>query len=168
MISFEESIRQLVKQMPAFVDGNGTFPIRYDWGTIDVLNKFLLLKENKSKYPLIWLVTGKRTQDRIRKTVSSKARFVIATRSNKVDEYNEFQYQTDFTKILIPVYESFIKVLSKTHMSNIVGDTFETEIVPNFSFTNDKGLITIWNAISIEIEVVIDGTKCDNDIILKK
>lgn len=168
MISFEESVRQLVKQMPAFVDGNGTFPIRYDWGTIDVLNKFLLLKENVSKYPLIWLVTGPRTQDRIRKTVTSKARFIIAKRSNKVDEFNEFQYQTDYVKILIPTYENFIKVLSRTHMSNIVGDTYQTEILPNFSFTNNKGLITIWNAISVEIEIIIDGTKCDNDIILKK
>ncbi len=168
MISFEEKTRELVKLMPAFVDGNGTFPIRYDWGTLDVLNKFLLLKENVSKYPLIWLVTGSRTQDRIRKTVSSKARFIIATRSNKVDEFNEFQYQTDYVKILIPTYENFIKVLSQTHMSNIVGDTFQTEIMPNFSFKNDKGLITIWNAISVEIEIIIDGSKCDNDIILNK
>lgn len=165
MISFEEKIRDLVKLMPAFVDGNGNYPIRYDWGTIDVLNKFLLLKENISKYPLIWLVTGTRTQDRIRNTVSSKARFIIATRSNKSDEFNEFQYQTDYVKVLIPVYENFIKVLDRSAVSTIIGDTNDAEIVPNFSFTNNnKGLITIWNAIYIDIEVKIEGNKCLNTV----
>jgi hypothetical protein len=164
MISFEENIRELVKQMPAFVDGNGSFPIRYDWGTIDVLNKFLLLKENVSKYPLIWLATGVRTQDRIRNTVSSKARFVIATRSNKVDEFNEFQYQTDYTKILMPTYENFIKLLDRSSISEITGDNHECEFVPNYSFNNKDGLITIWNALSLDIEVKIDGNKCINTI----
>jgi hypothetical protein len=74
---------------------NGSFPIRYDWGTLDVLNKFLILPENVSKYPLIWLITGKDTEDYISKTVTRKARFVIATRSNDVDQFNETQYQTD-------------------------------------------------------------------------
>jgi len=164
MISFEEKTRELVKLMPAFVDGNGTFPIRYDWGTIDVLNKFLLLKENVSKYPLIWLVTGSRTQDRIRNTVSSRARFIIATRSNKVDEFNEFQYQTDYVKILIPTYENFIKALDRSSISTIIGNEHECEIVPNFSFNNSDGLLTIWNALSVDIEVKIEGNKCINTI----
>ncbi len=164
MISFEESIRELVKQMPDFVDGNGSFPIRYDWGTIDVLNKFLLLKESVSKYPLIWLVTGTRTQDRVRNTVSSKARFIIATRSNKVDEFNEFQYQTDYTKILIPVYENLIKVLDRSSISTITGDDHDCEFAPNYSFNNKDGLITIWNALSVDIEVKIDGNYCLNTV----
>jgi hypothetical protein len=78
------------------------FPIRYDWGTLDVLNKFLILPENVSKYPLIWLITGKDTEDYISKTVTRKARFVIATRSNDVDQFNETQYQTDFKIFLFP------------------------------------------------------------------
>lgn len=164
MISFEEKIRDLVRQLPPHVDGNGSFPIRYDWGTLDVLNKFLLLKENVSKYPLIWLVTGSRTQYRIRNTVSSKARFIIATRSNKVDEFNEFQYQTDYSKILIPAYENFIKALDGSSISNIVGDSHECEFIPNYSFNNNEGLITIWNALVLDIEVKIDGNRCLNTI----
>lgn len=161
MISFEEKIRELVKQMPAFVDGNGSFPIRYDWGTEDVLNKFLLLKENVSKYPLIWLVTGSREHDRIINTVFSRARFVIATRSNKVDEFNEFQYQNDFTKVLNPTYDNFIKLLDRSSISTIVSDKHECEIVPNYSFsTSNEGLITIWNAMVIDIDVEIDGRRC--------
>lgn len=162
MISFEEKTRELVKLMPAHVDGNGTFAIRFDWGTLDVLNKFLLLKENVSKYPLIWLVTGARTEDRIRNTVESNARFVIATRSNKVDEFNEFQYQTDYVKILNPVYENFIKLLERSGITTIISETNELEIKPNFSFNNKDGLITIWNALVVDIEVKIDGNRCIN------
>lgn len=164
MIFFEEKVRELIKQLPPHVDGNGTFPIRYDWGTLDVLSKFLLLKENISKYPLIWLVTDKRDVDLIYNTSESKARFVIATRSNKVDEFNEFQYQTDFQKVLIPVYENFIKMFQRSGISTIIEESISIELKPNFSFTNEKGLITIWNAIVVEITVKLDGNRCINTI----
>jgi hypothetical protein len=39
---------------------------------------------------------GKDTEDYI--SVTRKARFVIATRSNDVDQFNQTQYQTDFLK----------------------------------------------------------------------
>lgn len=160
MIFFEEKVRELTKQLPPHIDGNGDFPIRYDWGTIDVLNKFLLLKENVSKYPLIWLVTDKRDVDLIRNTAESVARFVIATRSNKVDEFNEFQYQTDYKKVLIPVYENFIKMFQRSGISTIIEESISIDAKPNFSFTTDEGLITIWNAIVVEATIKIDGNGC--------
>jgi hypothetical protein len=43
----------------------------------------------------------------ISKTVTRKARFVIA-RSNDVDQFNQTQYQTDFKNILIPVYSNLV------------------------------------------------------------
>ena len=165
MISFEEKTRELVKQLPTHVDGNGTFPIRYDWGTLDVLNKFLLLKENVSKYPLIWLVTDKREIDLVQKTTQSRARFVIATRSDKVDEFNEFQYITDFQKVLNPVYDNFIKMFQSSGISNIEDETISIELKPNFSFNSKDGLITIWNAIVVEATITIYGNRCINTII---
>jgi hypothetical protein len=59
MIVFEEKFRELISLLPNLEVENGSFSIRYDWGTLDVLNKFLILPENVSKYPLIWLITGK-------------------------------------------------------------------------------------------------------------
>jgi hypothetical protein len=165
MISFEEKMRELVALMPNLITDSGSFPIRYDWGTIDVLNKFLITKENVSKYPLIWLVTDSREQDRIRNTVSSKARFILATRSVNVDEFNEFQYKNDYAKILNPVYDNFIKLLERSTTSTILSEKHECEIVPNYSFDKNKdGLITIWNALVIDIEVKIDGNKCINNV----
>ena len=113
MIVFEEKLRELVALMPNNVNANGSFDIRYDWGTIDVLNKFLVLKESVSKYPLIWLVTSKDTDDLLRNRVTRNARFVIATRSNDVDGFNAQQYQTDYKEVLIPVYNDFITLGSE-------------------------------------------------------
>ena len=156
MIVFEEKLRELVALMPKW---NDTHTVRYDWGTIDVLNKFLLLKESVSKYPLIWLVTSKDTDDLLRNRVTRNARFVIATRSNDVDGFNSKQYQTDYKEVLIPVYNDFITLLNSSGISKIVGSTIDKELKPNFSLNdNGKGLITIWNAIVLDLEVEItDG-----------
>lgn len=151
MIVFEEKIRELIALMPAW---ENTHPIRYDWGTIDVLNKFLILKESVSKYPLIWLVTSKDTDDLLRNRVTRNARFVIATRSNDVDGFNSQQYQTDYSKVLIPVYNDFITLLESSRISKIVGSTIDKELKPNYSVNdNGKGLVTIWNAIVLDLEI---------------
>jgi hypothetical protein len=164
MIVFEEKLRELISLMPNNVNVNGSFPIRYDWGTIDVLNKFLILKESASKYPLIWLVTSKDTDDLLRNRVTRKARLVIATRSNDVDGFNSKQYQTDYVNILIPVYHNFITLLNSSGISKIVESTIEKELKPNYSVNdNGKGLITIWNAIVLDLEIEInDGCIKEN------
>lgn len=151
MIVFEEKLRELVELMPRW---NDTHTVRYDWGTIDVLNKFLILKENVSKYPLIWLVTSKDTDDLLRNRVTRNARLVIATRSNDVDGFNKKQYQTDYTKILIPVYNDFITLLNSSGVSKIVNSKVDKELKPNYSINdNGKGLVTIWNAIVLDLEI---------------
>jgi hypothetical protein len=163
MIVFEEKFRELIALLPPHTEGIKSFPIRYDWGTIDVLNKFLLLPENVSKYPLIWLITGKDTEDYISKTVSRKTRFVIATRSNDSEQFNQTQYQTDFKNILIPVYTNLVTLLERSGITSIQNQTIDKELVPNYSLKdNGKGLITIWNAIVVDAEIEINGRSCIN------
>ena len=159
MIVFEEKLRELISFMPPNINGNGSFPIRYDWGTIDILNKFLVLKESVSKYPLIWLITSRDTNDLVRGRVTRTARLVIATRSNDVDGFNNKQYQTDYTNVLIPVYNDFITLLNSSGISKIVGSTVDKELKPNYSVNdNGKGLITTWNALVLDLEIeLIEG-----------
>jgi hypothetical protein len=164
MIVFEEKMRELIALMPNHTQGNKNFPIRYDWGTIDVLNKFLILKESVSKYPLIWLVTSKDTDDLLRGRVTRKARFVIATRSNDENAFNGTQYKTDYLNILIPVYNNFITLLNSSGITKIVNSSIEKELKPNYSVNdNGKGLITVWNAIVLDLEVeIINGCIKEN------
>jgi len=163
MIVFEEKLRELVALLPPHMEGTKAFPIRYDWGTIDVLNKFLLLPENVSKYPLIWLITGQSTNDYVYKTTRRKAKIVIATRANDSDKFNEFQYLTDFSKVIIPVYANFITLLDRSGITTVIDQVINEEFFPNYSLKdNGNGLITIWNAIIMDVEIEINGKRCIN------
>ena len=160
MIVFEEKLRELVALMPQW---NDTHTVRYDWGTIDVLNKFLILPENKSKYPLIWLVTGSDTDNFTNKSNNRRVKLVLATASNDVDQFNQVQYQTDYLNILLPIYKDLHTLFIKSGITTLIDDEIAKEMKPNFSFkTNEKGLIDIWNALFLEFELVIDGKKCIN------
>lgn len=162
MICFEEKLRELVDLMPDLVNDNGTFPIRYDWGTQDVLNKFLLISENVSKYPLIWLVTGKDSDDLLRDRVTRNTRLVIAVNSLNPDAFNEKQYQTDYVNIIIPIYQNLIKLLERSGASKIIDSSVDKELRPNYSVNdNGKGLITIWNALVLDLRIELTN-KCLN------
>lgn len=160
MIVFEEKLRELVALLPQTADG---FTVRYDWGTIDVLNKFLILPENKSKYPLIWLVTGSDTDNFTTNSNNRRVKLVLATASNDVDQFNQVQYQTDYLNILLPIYKDLHTLFIKSGITTLINDEITKEMKPNFSFkNNEKGLIDIWNALFLEFELVIDGKKCIN------
>jgi hypothetical protein len=160
MIVFEEKLRELIALLPQTADG---FTVRYDWGTLDVLNKFLLLPESRAKYPLIWLVSGSDTDNFTNKTNTRRVSLVIATASNDVDQFNEMQYKTDYVNILLPIYEDLHTVLVKSGITILINDEITKELVPNFSFNrNEKGLIDIWNALFLNLEIVFDSKKCIN------
>jgi hypothetical protein len=168
MIVFEEKIREIVELLPAHTEpkkptGFVVWPVRYDWGTYEVLTKFLLLKENQSKYPLIWLIVDPTTADKQQRNARRKARFVVATRSTNPDGFNEFQYHNDFSKVLIPVYDNLITALIRSGNFQIRSDTWSYTLEPNFSVKkNGKTPIVIWNAITFTIELNVDNQKCLN------
>jgi hypothetical protein len=166
MIVFEEKMRELVGLIPSLTDVNGNvFPVRFDWGTQDVLNKFLLLPESVSKYPLIWLVTGVTTRSETRNTLTRQTRLVIATRSSRKDQFNEFQYSTDYVNTLNPVYKNLRTLLLSSGISKIVNNTIIEDLRPNYSFNdNGKGLIDVWNAIVIDLEIELLTDRCISTI----
>lgn len=161
MIVFEEKMRDLIELLPQH---NG-FTVRYDWGSQDVLNKSLLLKSTQNKYPLIWLVNSTVTYDRISNKSRSNTRLVFATQTDDKDQLNNFQYKTSYSNILIPVYENFIKLMDRSGITTIIGSDSEYQLRPNYSVNeNGKGLITIWNALVLDIEIEIQGNNCINTI----
>ncbi len=162
MIVFEEALEAIVDTLPPLVDANGTsFPIIFDWGTIEVLNKFLLLPTNQSKYPLIWLSSAKDKNDNREPSVTRRARIIIATRSLNSDEFNRYQYRNDFKEILQPILDNLLFALNVSGISRYDDRDFETERVPNYSVTyrensEDKtksNQIDIWNAITLDATI---------------
>ncbi len=164
MITFEEKLGEIFSQIPDFIDKNNKlFKVRYNWGTIDVLNKFLILPENSSKYPLIWLTVNEEEENIITKTIKKNAKIIIATHSDKVDSFNDFIFQTDYKEILLPVYNNVITALIKSGVVIISDLKIKRELSPNYSVkNNEKGLIDIWNVLAFTINIEIDGKKCIN------
>jgi len=165
MITFEESLGKLILQLPVVAIGDKDYPVKYNWGTQEVLNKYLITNKENS-YPLIWLINGRDTNDNLRKNISRNARIVIATRSMNKEEFNEFQFQTYYKEILYPVQLNLIKALDSSGISNIENNTYDSEFKPNYSFQDDNGtLVDVWNAIVIDIEITFTT---DNQCALKQ
>ena len=149
MITFEESLGKIVKLLPDVRIGENDYPINYNWGTQELLNKYLILNKENS-YPLVWLVVGRDSNDINNKNISRNARIVIATRSMNKEEFNEFQFQTYYKEILYPIQINLIKALRRSGISTIIDDVYNSEYKPNYSFNDDNGkLVDIWNAIEL-------------------
>ena len=153
MITFEESLGKLVQLLPNVKIGATDYTIKYNWGTQEVLNKYLITNKENS-YPLIWLIVGRDSNDIYNKNISRKARIVIATRSMNKEEFNEFQFQTYYKEILYPIQMNLIKALRRSGISTIIDDVYNSEFVPNYSFEDSEGgLVDIWNAIVLNLEI---------------
>ncbi|QHB39520.1 hypothetical protein lillamy97_gp056 [Flavobacterium phage vB_FspS_lillamy9-7] len=156
MITFEESLGKIVQLLPDVTIGANDYSIKYNWGTQELLNKYLILNKENS-YPLVWLVVGRDSNDINNKSISRNARIVIATRSMNKEEFNEFQFQTYYKEILYPVQMNLIKALRMSGISQIVNEVYNSEYKPNYSFENSEGgLVDIWNAIELTIEISFD------------
>lgn len=157
MITFEETLGKLVKMIPNIIVNEIEYSVQYNWGTQEVLNKYLIKFASSNRngiYPLIWLIVGKDNNDISAKTINRNARIVIATRSLNKDEFNEFQFQTYYKEILYPIQQNLIKVLQRSGISEIKEDSYVSEFVPNYSFEDNKGtLIDTWNAIVLNIDI---------------
>ena len=153
MITFEEQLGKLVSLLPPVTIGETEYSVNYNWGTQEVLNKYLITNKENS-YPLAWLIVGRDTVDKNNQTIRRNARIVIATRSQSKEEFNEFQFQSYYKEILNPVKENLIKAIERSGISHLTEDTYESEFIPNYSFQDAEGtLVDIWNAIVLNIDI---------------
>ncbi len=158
MIVFEEQLARLVDVLPPFIGADLVeFPINYNWGTIETLNKYLSLSIEKTPYPLIWLANGKDTHDLREPSVTRNARIIIATRSLNVDELNPYQYQNDFKVILQPVLDNLLLALKLSGISRYNDVDLEIERVPNYAINEITNQIDVWNAIVLDAEITFSG-----------
>lgn len=166
MIVFETAIDAIVNVLPPSVDAkNVSRSIQFGWGTIEELNKYLLLPSNRSKYPLIWLTAGKDVNDLREPSVTRRARLIFATRSTNSSELNRYQFRNDFDVILQPVLDNFLYALTHSGISRFNDKDFETERLPNYSVVYKQDLedktkssqIAIWNAITLDASITING-----------
>lgn len=156
MIVFEERLAELLNTLPNVEVNNTSYPVYFNWGTNDVLNKFLSVAKN-SVYPLIWLVNGEDSYDVTRKEVSRNARLIIAIQKASVDLFNPDWYQTDYKLVLNPLAENVVKALDRSSISRIANE-YQIQRYPNYTQNNaDNATVDVWNALTIDIEIVFNN-----------
>jgi len=166
MIIFEEQLQRITDILPPYVEGDNSFPIRYNWGTIDVLNKYLTLPESVAKYPLIWLSSEQEdTHDLKEPCVQRDARIIIATRSLNKEQFNQFQYQNDYDKVLQPICDNLIEYLVKSGIAIVDQNNIRVKRMPNYSLKEEGGkIVDVWNAIVLDVNLkFVNVSKCIND-----
>lgn len=152
-VIFEDRLSELVDKLPPLVDAKGnSFVINFDWGTSEILNKYIA--NNNDVYPLVWLIPTKVKEYSRTKTVSANCRIVILNIANNVNEFNRTIYNTEFKNVLNPIKVNLINSLKRSSAS-FIGFDREIERIPNFSIKkDDKGAtIAIVNAITIDAEI---------------
>ena len=168
MQSPEKILTELFGLLPDATFGNGnTAKIDFSWGSQQDLNKYIKLKGNKRKYPLIWLVNTKWQENRLGKTMKSRIRLILAINSTKMENINPTIWDTDFEETLNPIKENVLTALTKSGRTILNQTTIDIERLPNYSEegTNKTKTIDIWNAIVIDCDVEINhNSTCFNQI----
>ena len=159
MIVFEDELARIIEVLPKIVDSNSTeFPINFNWGTEEVLAKYLTLN-GKLSFPLVWLVENDDVNDLREPSVKRNARLVILNESQAPDEFNPYQHEYDYNVILQPILNNLLKALSESGISRYDNRTFKTRRVKNYSSRNEnETLVFICNAIVLDAEITISGT----------
>ena len=164
MIVFETALASIFDQLPIITDQAtppNEFKPRFEWGTQDVLNKFITLADTTSKYPLIWLVNGTENHTVSNKRVQRQTRIVIAKESESPNDFNRLLFQTEFDLILNPVLEKILKALERSGISKIVNYDYTVQRMPNYSEVLNEGkTVAIWNAIVFEANIELHGQRC--------
>jgi hypothetical protein len=149
---FEQRLGELVEILPEVVINETNFKVMYNWGTIDVLKQYLA--NNPNCYPLVWLVPTKTENNVTQTTTKARATIAIATKSDKLHEFNGFIYDTDYKIILDVIENNLVRALRNSSISNI-SEEYQSEKMPNYLVTlsEKQTPIDIWNATFLDIEI---------------
>ena len=156
MIVFETKLAEIMAVLPKCKGANGKeYQPYFNWGTKDVLNKYLTVKDKTTRYPLIWLIDGQDTFDAGANSANRTAKLILAMHSDKKDYFNPDIYRTDYDLILDPLLKNVITALNGSGAS-FIPDNYTVQRFPNYSVTKGKGAtVDVWNATVLDIEITL-------------
>jgi len=168
MIVSEKILKDIFLQLPPYVDSNQkSFSIRFEWG--DQADLILYLKQiADNKYPLIWLVSGDQSPDRVNHGLTRKCRLILAKDSKHVTNRNPLVWDTEFENCLNPLLENVYKALERSGVTTILSVENERREA-NYTEENLLKATDFWNVIVLDVTLKFteksDGTaQCINTI----
>ena len=153
MIVFENRLAELFDTLPLMNVNSNDYKVFFNWGTQDVLNKYLALTDIQSRYPLIWLTnsddTYKTGTNYVRR---DNVRLVLAMHSDKSDYFNPEVFNTDYEVVLNPLLDNVLKALKNSSISRMDLE-YKVQRLPNYSVNDNNGSLDVWNAITLDCSI---------------
>ena len=158
----ENILKEIFAQLPPYVVGSESTPIKFEWGNQQDLLKYLK-SISGAKYPLIWLDSASKNNESYSKnTLVRKCKFFIAKSSNHRDSRNPTVYDSEFNDCLNPILENAIKALEQSGVT-FLADDYTTERRSNYTEGNNESpVIDFWNVIIFETEITFKANRCVN------
>lgn len=134
----------------------------FQYGDDKELNAFLKLHEaqNSKPYPLIWLLYPYTEKQLKTKVELPSVSFILAV-DTKTEMLNPERIKESYKKILIPMYDNFVKVITRNNIINIE-HSFNVIKYPNYSDDNSTGdknkTIARWDALKVNFKCTINDT----------
>lgn len=165
MIVFEDLLAKIVGDLPNVQVGNQSASINFNWGTEEVLFKYLALKK-KLSFPLIWLVEGQDTISLTENTAKRTTKIVILHESQAPQEFNTYQHEYDFKLILQPILDNLLKAFTQSGISRYDKTNIKVQRIKNYSMQEvNKSLTYVCNAIVLDLDLTLGGfTQCLQNI----
>jgi len=155
MIVFEDRLAELFDTLPLMNVNGNDYKVFFNWGTQDVLNKYLSLPDIQSRYPLIWLTNAedsyKTGTNYVRR---DNVRLVLAMHSDKADYFNPEVFNTDYEVVLNPLLENVLNAIKRSSITR-AGLDFKVQRLPNYSVNQNEATLDVWNAITLDCSIEI-------------
>jgi len=119
MIIFEDQLARIIEVLPQLTSGALSQKINFNWGTEDILVKYLTLN-GKLSFPLVWLVEGMDNHDLKEPNVKRNAKLLFLYESQAPSEFNPYQHEYDFKQILQPIVDNFLIAIRSSQISDLV------------------------------------------------
>lgn len=176
MIVVEEILAELFSQLPKYKDSNNKeFEIKYEWGSEKDLTLFLKTISG-NKYPLIWLVQGRQTDNDFTHSTERNLRLILAKNSEQKTNRNPTVFKNDFKNCLNPLLVNVLKCLKSSGVTSIINNG-QMDVDRRANYTEESNesktfAIDYWNAIILDINVRFEEKsngepKCINQKIFK-
>lgn len=154
-VVFENRLAELFDTLPLMNVNGNDYKVFFNWGTEEVLNKYLSLPDIQSRYPLIWLTNAKDSYKVGTNYVKrDNVRLLLAMHSDKADYFNPDVFNTDYEIVLNPLLENVLKALRNSTISRM-GLEHGIERLPNYSVNDNNGTLDVWNVITLDCSIEI-------------
>ena len=153
MLVVEEKVNDVLSQLPTIL---GDSPI-YAWGDEKHLNKWIELKPNT--YPLIYQTSKEEVHNYRTEVVTTKWRAILATQNKNTSLTNDERWALAFRNVLNPLADYIIDGFEQGGFT-IVNNSVNIARYGNYGDGNQHFTIDIWDAITFECDLEIQGKTC--------